>query len=270
MKPSITAVVITKNEEKMIVNCLTCLQWCDKIIVIDSGSDDRTVDLAEKQHAEVIKMSTLSFAELRNVAFSHLKTEWVVYIDADERVTPTLSQEILVQIETTKENALSFHRENMMYGKVFEHGGWDEWVTRVFRVSTFQKWVGDIHESPVFTGNAVQLHTPLLHFTHRNTIDGLKKTISWTPIEAKLLTSAQVPPVTLWTLLRKGVMEFLRRGIFKKGYKDGPEGMIESVVQGINRILVYIQVWENQQQPSLKEKYEQKEMEIAQLWKKTK
>lgn len=273
MKPTITAVVITKNEEKMIVNCLACLSWCEQIIVVDSGSDDHTVELAEQQNAQIIRASTsssqsLSFADLRNSVLPKLKTDWVVYIDTDERVSPTLSQEILVNIETSPANALAIHRENMMYGQVFTHGGWDEWVTRVFRVSTFEKWIGDIHESPTFTGDIARLHTSLLHLTHRNTVDGLNKTISWTPIEAKLLAEANVPPVTVWTLLRKGTMEFLRRAFFKKGYQDGQAGLIEAVVQGINRILVYIQVWELQQHPSLTAKYEEQELAISSAWKK--
>jgi glycosyltransferase involved in cell wall biosynthesis len=270
MKPTITAVIITKNEEKMIVNCLACLKWCDQLLVIDSGSDDRTIDLAEKHGAKVLKSKATSFAELRNAAMGHVKTDWMVYIDADERVTPLLSKEILVQVETTKENALALHRENMMYGKMFHYGGWNEWVIRVLRVDSFERWTGDIHESPVFDGNAVQLHTPLLHFTHRNTVDGLKKTIAWTPVEARLLAEANVAPVKLGTLFRKGVMEFIRRAYLQKGYKDGQPGLIEAVVQGINRILVYIQVWELQQVPSLPEKYEQTELEIVQLWKQEK
>lgn len=270
MKPSITAVVITKNEEKMIVNCLACLSWCDQILVVDNYSDDRTKELAEQQKAQVISEKNLSFAELRNKALAEVKTDWVIYVDADERITPVLSKEILVQVETTKENALTIHRENMMYGKVFRYGGWDEWVTRVFRMTAFQKWVGDIHESPIFNGNAVQLHSPLLHFTHRNTVDGLKKTMAWTPIEAKLLAEAGTSRVTLGTLVRKGVMEFFRRALFKRGYRDGQVGLIEAVVQGLNRILVYVQVWELQQKPPLAEKYQQKELEIVQLWKKEK
>jgi (heptosyl)LPS beta-1,4-glucosyltransferase len=270
MKPSITAVIITKNEEKMVANCLETLQWCDEILVIDSGSEDRTLSIVENYDVKVVKTRTLSFAATRNLALSEVKNDWLIYIDADERVTPQLSKEILVQVETTQANALIMNRQNMMYGKFFEYGGWNENVTRVFRRSALKKWVGDIHESPVFEGEAVMLHTPLLHLTHRNTVDGLQKTLSWTPLEAKLLYQANIPPVTVMTLLRKGFMEFFRRAVKKNGRKDGMEGWVEAIVQGINRILVYIQVWELQQKPSLEEKYQQKELEIAHLWKKEK
>jgi len=268
MKPSLAAIIITKNEEKMIANCLEALSWCDEIIVLDTGSEDRTLNIAESfDGVKIVVQKTQSFAEARNAALTETKSDWVLYIDADERIIPKLSKEILVQIETTSQNALAFHRQNMMYGKYFTYGGWSENVVRVFRKTNFGGWTGDIHESPVFEGEAVLLHTPLIHLTHRSTVEGLAKTISWTPIEARLLAEADTPPVKIMTLFRKGFMEFFRRGILKKGYKDGQEGLIEAVVQGINRMLVYIQVWELQQKTSLAEKYQKQELEIAELWK---
>jgi glycosyltransferase involved in cell wall biosynthesis len=268
MKPTITAVIITKNEEEMLANCIETVQWCDTVLVIDNGSEDKTVDIAEKMGATVKKVTTNSFADQRNVALQTVKTDWIFYIDADERVTPQLSQEILVQMETSNAGALTMIRQNMMYGKFFEHGGWSgEKVTRAFRTQSLKKWKGEIHESPEFEGEEVHLHLPLLHFTHRSTIDGLKKTISWTPREAKLLAEAGIAPITVVTIFRKGFMEFFRRAVLKQGSKDGMEGWIEAIIQGINRMLVYIQVWEMQQSPSLKEKYQAKEREILSQWK---
>jgi (heptosyl)LPS beta-1,4-glucosyltransferase len=268
MKPTLTAIIITKNEETMIANCIDTLGWCDEILVIDSGSTDATIGLAEKAGARVVETSAKSFAEIRNTAISEAKGEWLFYIDADERVMPQLAKEILVQMETNSAAALTLKRQNMMYGKFFEHGGWDnEKFTRVFRRTSFKGWKGDIHESSVFEGNAVELHTPLIHLTHRNTIDGLKKTIEWTPMEAKLLHDGNTPPVKLQTIFRKGIMEFFRRAFLKQGKKDGMEGLIEAVVQGINRMLVYIQVWELQQQPSLTQKYQNQEIAIQNSWK---
>jgi (heptosyl)LPS beta-1,4-glucosyltransferase len=271
MKPSIAAIIITKNEEGMIANCMGTLGWCDEVIVIDTGSSDHTVEVAKKLGAQVATSTSNSFAERRNAALKLTKADWLFYIDADERVTPVLSKEILVQIETTPHHALSLHRQNIMYGKPFLHGGWqNEHLNRVFRHSHFHGWKGEIHESSVFEGEAVALHDSLLHFTHRNTIDGLKKTIAWTPVEAQLLYQAGTPAVTPLTLVRKGVMEFVRRAIFQKGSQDGAEGWIEAMVQGINRILVYIQLWELQQKPSLSDKYHQEELKLVEQWKKEK
>lgn len=243
-KPQITAVVIAKNEAEMIAHCLDTLWWCQEVIVLDSGSTDETAKIAEKSGARVIGFSHQSMAKKRNEALKQVETEWVFYVDADERVTPTLAKEIMVQLEANQPVAMSMNRQNVHYGQIMHHGGWqNDWVTRVFKLDKFKGWTGKVHESAHFAGEAVRLHSPLIHLTHRDTLSGLKKTIAWTPIEAELLYEADVAPVKFKTILRKGVMEFFRRGLFKKGYKDGLVGWIEALVQGINRSLVYLQLY---------------------------
>lgn len=269
-KPTITGIIIAKNETKMIANCIETLRWCDQILVIDNGSTDSTDEIAKELGAKVVSFASNSFAQLRNKALNFVKTDWLFYIDADERVTPSLSQEILVHMETNSASAMSIIRENIFYGKKVSFGGWgDDLVTRVFKKDKFKNWYGDIHESPKYEGDAIVLHKGLIHLTHRSTIDGLKKSISWTPIEAELLFKSGVKPVTLSTLFRKTLMEFIRRGIIKKGYNDGMTGWIEAFIQAFNRLIIYIQVWEKQQQPLIEQQYQEKELEIAQAWKKT-
>jgi len=268
--PNITAVIITKNEELMLANCIETLRWCKDILVIDSDSSDQTLAIGERLGAKVITTRVQSFAERRNVALDHIKTDWLFYIDADERVAPQLAKEILVQIETTTAGALEMHRQNMMYGKYFLNGGWGkEFVQRIFRKQTLAGWKGEIHESPLYEGEIIRLHNSLFHLTHRSTIDGLHKTATWTPLEAKLLYDANIPLVTPFILLRKTAMEFIRRAFLWSGRKDGVEGYIEAGIQAMNRFLVYVQVWELQQQPTLTERYHDKEMDFMKMWKKT-
>lgn len=269
--PTITAVIIAKDESKMIANCIETLRWCDQILVIDNGSIDNTEEIAKELGAKVVSFASNNFSQLRNKAFSFVKTDWLFYVDADERVTPNLSKEILVHMETDSASALIVNRENVNYGQKMVAGGWqNDQLTRVFKRTALQNWHGIIHETAKYTGEAKQLHHPLIHLTHRNTIDGLVKTVNWTPMEAELLYKSGAKPVTLATLFRKGLMEFIRRAVFKKGYQDGMVGWIEAIIQGFNRVLVYIQVWELQQDPPIEEKYQQKELEIVDLWKKAK
>ncbi|MBU0578850.1 glycosyltransferase family 2 protein [Patescibacteria group bacterium] len=266
-RPSITAIILAKNEAEMIVNCINTLWWCNEILVIDCASSDETAKLAETAGARVVSFSHRSMAKTRNESLKRVKTNWVFYVDADERVTPTLAKEIMVQLETSCATALKISRQNVHYGKIMHHGGWEkDYVTRVFNKEYFQNWFGDIHESPKFKGKLLELQSPLIHLTHRNTIDGLTKTISWTPIEADLLAKAGSGSVRVRTILRKGIMEFVRRGIFKFGFRDGVEGWIEAMVQGINRMLVYIQLWEKQRKPSLEDTYQQIEQKILKMW----
>lgn len=269
MKQNITAIVIAKNEAAMIANCVESLCWCDEVLVVDNGSEDETAKIAESLDCRVVSFETNKFDLLRNKALQYVKTDWVIYIDADERVTPRLAQEILVHIETGSAAAFQIYRQNILYGHLVTHGGWDnDSVTRVFKVNSFKKWQGAIHESPTFDGQIIDLHSPLVHLTHRNTAENLMKSAEWTPIEAELLAKSGLPPITFITILKKGLMEFFRRAVLKKGYKDGLVGLIEALVQGLNRIMVYVQVWEFQQQPTLPELYQKQEVEIANLWKK--
>ena len=103
---SITAVIIAKNEESMIANCIDSLRWCSEILVIDNGSDDTTPHVAESLGARVVSYKTGSFAALRERAQKYVKTDWLFYIDADERVSPMLAKEISVHLETHTAQAL--------------------------------------------------------------------------------------------------------------------------------------------------------------------
>lgn len=266
---SISALIIAKNEALMIENCIKSVSWCDEVLVIDDGSTDETRDIAESLGATVISFKHDSFSRLREEALKRAKSAWIFYIDADERATPTLAKEIKVMMETSGASVLRVQRDNIYFGKKFTGGGWqDDWVERVFFKSALEGWFGEVHESPKYSGFVTDLHTKLIHFTHRDVVSGLVKSAAWTPIEAKELFKSGIPEVTFLTLMRKGCMEFFRRAFLKKGYSDGMEGMIEALIQGINRILVYIQVWELQQKPSISDKYKEKESEITGLWKK--
>ncbi len=266
-RPTISAVVIARDEEAMLANCLDTLKWCDEVIVVDNVSKDATRGIAEREGARVV-VAEGSFADLRNEALKYSQSDWIFYIDADERVTPALAEEIQHLIQQPTADAYKVNRNNVLYGSHLQHGGWgDDWVVRLFRRANLKRWAGKVHEHAEMEGETSELQEKLVHFTHRDVISGLLKTAQWTPIEADLLTEAsQTPRVTIGLIWRKTVMELIRRLIFKKGYADGAAGWIEAMVQAMNRMLVYIQVWERQQQPSLKDRYQQYEKSIVKLW----
>lgn len=266
-KLPITVVVLTKNEEQMIVNCIETVQWCQEIVVIDSQSTDSTAALAKRAGAIVYTTDKDSFAERRNYGLTKVRTPWVFYLDADERVTPDLMMEIKSAIRDGSINALRLHRHNYHYGKMMNYGGWEkDQLVRIFRTEALTTWSGKVHESAQFSGQEKLLKASLVHLTHRNMVEGLYKTISWTHDEAQLLFEAHHPPVTRFTLLRKTIMEFLRRAFFWHGKKDGMEGWIEAMVQAMNKFIVYEQLWELQQTPTLREKYQKLDEDIIRQW----
>ncbi len=266
-KQTISAVIITKDEEAMIANCLASLRFTDEIIVVDSGSSDNTVGIANREGTKIIQVTGGSFKDWRNAGMDASTMDWILYIDADERVTPKLADEIVKSIQFTSNAAYALARNNIHFGKWMEHGGWEEdKIVRLFKRSHLKKWSGDVHESASVEGVVGLLQEPLAHLTHRNIRDGLIKSYTWTDIEAKLLLDAGTKPVKPFTLVRKFLMEFIRRLIIKKGYKDGMEGWIESFQQAINRFFVYERLWELQQKPSLDERYQAIEKEIVRSW----
>lgn len=266
---SISAIIIAKNEEQMISNCIETLRWCDEVLVIDHGSDDRTAELAKHAGAKVFTVKSGSIIDLRNRGMKEATGEWLLYIDVDERVTPALMREIKRAIRVTDVAAYGFRRNNIHYGKWMQHGGWEkDIVIRLFRQSALHKWSGEIHEHAEFSGEHAVIHEPLVHLTHRNLMDGLQKSMEWTPLEAELMLQANHPHMSTLRLIKVTVMEFFTRFFVKKAWKDGIEGTIESLVQAMNRFFVYEQLWELQRKPKLEETYHKIEREITALWEK--
>lgn len=267
-KQSLTAVIIALNEAEMIGSCIDTLHWCSEIIVLDNGSTDDTVAIAKKKGAQIATTSKNSFAEIRNHALQYVKTEWVIYVDADERITPELAQEIISGIETNKADVFSFNRLNILLGTAMKHGGWEkDEVTRVFKKSMIGDWFGEVHESPRVLGKSVKLVNVLYHLTHRSIAANLQKTIVWTPIEAKLLVKALNYRVTPFTVLRKSILEFVRRGIIKSGYRDGEAGLVEALMQAVNVALIYLQIWEFQNKDVINNTYNKIDRQILESWK---
>lgn len=268
-RAKITAIIIAKNEEKMLAACLETLSWCDELLLIDCASTDQTVPIAEKHGARVIGFDHPSFAKIREKALESVTTDYLFYVDADERVTPALAKEILVHLENRDCLVMQINRENICYGKKFNFGSWQgDQVLRVFEKDSLKGWQGEIHECPVFSGHICQLNHQLVHLTHRSTKENLLKSANWTIKEATLLAkSDKTKKVGFFTILRKGIMEFYRQAFKYQGRKDGMPGLIEALMQAMNRIFVYIQVWELQQKPSLEDLYHSEEMKIKKLWK---
>lgn len=267
--PQVTAIIIARNEEKMIANCIETLRWCSEIIVLDTGSDDRTAELAERLGATVKKAKGTNFSDWRNEAAQGIKTEWVLYIDADERVTPALAKTIQGRMLRPDYDAYKILRNNIHYGKWLQYGGWgNDWLLRLFRTSKLKGWVGQVHEHAEIVGRIGEIEEPLVHLTHRSLFDGLRKSIEWTDVEARLFLQAGHPKIGPLRLIKVVLFDFLQRLIFKRAWKDGVEGVIEAMIQSMNRFLVYVRLWELQQKPSLPQRYERIEQEIEKQWKK--
>ena len=249
MKPSV--IIIAKNEEQMIEDCLKSVrQLADEIILVDSGSTDKTIEIAKKYSARIISLPTekLEFAKWRNAGLKAAKGDWVFYLDADERVTPELQKEIEKAIGDTKYVTYAIPRRNYYLGRKMHYGGaWPDYVKRLFFKEKLRYWERELHENPVFDGEMGRLKNPIVHITHRDLSLMVEKTREWSKIEAELLYKTGHPSVTWWRILRIMLSEFWLRGVKLQGWRDGTVGWIEIIFQMFSRFVTYGRLWELQQ-----------------------
>jgi glycosyltransferase involved in cell wall biosynthesis len=243
----ITAVVLTRNEEEMIADCLDSLTFCSEILVIDSQSTDMTVDIARRYKAKIIEDTTDDFSEKRNKGLHHAKNEWLLYVDADERVSPQLKMSIEHVVESEElKSGYEVTRRNFYLGN-------HEWPTTERFIRLFQKdklltWKGKLHESPQVKGDIGTLDGDLLHFTHRTLSGMLEKTISWSEVEAQLRYDSNHPKMTWWRFPRVMFRAFADSYVGQKGWKAGTAGVVESMYQSFSMFITYARLWEMQQE----------------------
>lgn len=247
MSKGISVIIITKNEEKNIGGCLESVKWTDEIIVVDSGSKDKTVDIAKKHGAKVVKHTGGGFSDWRNKGAREAKSEWLLYIDADERVTPGLRTEIESKLKDPRHSAYAIPRRNFILGKELKHGGqWPGYVKRLFKKSEFKGWTGELHEEPQFEGDLGHLKNSLIHQKHDNLSDMVAKTNKWSEIEAKLMYKAKHPPMNVPRFITAMFREFWLRMVRQMAFLDGPIGIIYALYQVFSRFVSYAKLWEMQ------------------------
>ncbi len=242
----ITSIVLTKNEEKNIEACLKTLMWTDEVLVIDDDSSDETVSLAKKLHAKVFKRQLLgNFAMQRNFGLEKAAHEWVLFIDADERVSETLALEIqsIIQNATAEECGFFLRREDTQWGKTLQHG--EQGDVKLLRLAKRDagKWTGMVHEIWCVEGSIGVLRNKLSHFPHQTLTEFLSDINFYTSLRAKELfekgKKANILTILLYT---KG--KFLQDYILKLGFLDGMQGFLVAVLMSLHSFLVRGKLWE--------------------------
>lgn len=226
----LSATVIALNEEKDLPRCLKSLQFCDEVIVVDSGSTDKTVEIAKKFGAKVIQEPWHGYGAQKNFAMQHAKNEWVLNLDADEAVTPELKEEILKEINSSNSAAGYFIARKTFYlGKWVRFGGWyPNHVTRLCRKSC-SKWTEPkVHEELKIEGEVRILKNPMLHFTFSDISDQLRTNLKYAKQGAEELYSKQ-KKANVFKLIFKPISKFFETYFFKLGMLDGLAGFIISV-----------------------------------------
>ncbi len=241
----ITAVILTKNEEKNIVDCIESVSFCDEIIVIDDFSTDLTVDVARKAGASVFQHALdHNFAQQRNYGLEKAKSEWILFMDADERVSKDLQNEIVYK--TTKDegiNGFFIKRDDIFHGKKLQFGETANIQLLRLAQKGKGKWKGAVHEMWHIEGKTSILESPLLHYPHQTINEFLAEINFYTDIRAKELYTKGVR-VAWYDIILYPKIKFIQNYFFKMGFRDGTEGMIMAVMMSFHSFLVRGKLWQ--------------------------
>lgn len=252
----ISVIIPTLNEETFLPGCLRSVSWADEVIVIDAGSKDKTRTIAKESGAKVISHKWSGFSVQKNIAAKIATGDWLLFVDADERVSQKLQKEIRMK-DLSRWNILKVPRKNYIYSHFLKHGGWfPDYQRRLVFRPDFIRWYGTLHENiEVKEERLGILEGHLIHFTHRGTDWALEKTKRYTFQQAVLFYKSNHPPVKLRHFIAAMGRAFWQRGIVKQGWKDGILGWIEIIYQTFNTFLIYLYLWEIQQKKSQSEQY---------------
>jgi glycosyltransferase involved in cell wall biosynthesis len=256
---NLSIIILAGNEEKMIVDCLKSCNWVNEIVLVAANSIDNTVNLAKKiiPNIKIIKTTdeyNKNFSKWRNLGFQNTTKEWLLYIDADERIPFLLKQEIIkkINIQNNKITHYAIPRANHFLGKRVKHGGsYPDYVKRLYLREKFKGYKGILHEEPIVSGDLRHLKLDLLHYTHRDLFSMVNKTLVWTDMEAKALYEDNHPPVVWWRFIRMMITKTWERLIKQKMWKDGTVGWISVIYETFDTFLIYARLWELQQSKKL-------------------
>ena len=255
----ISAIVLTKNEEKNIKECLEGLQWCDEILVIDDYSSDKTVQIARKLGAKVIKHSLDNdFSQQRNFAISQSRGDWIFFVDADERVSKELKDEIQKKVKEEKGIVgYFFPRIDFFLGRWLKHG--EIGSIRILRLAKRNSgyWKRRVDEKWEITGIIKTMKNPLLHFSHPSLTEFLESINKRSTLNAEEFYQEK-KAVRLWDWI-KPLAKFIQNYFLRMGFLDGIQGFIFALLMSFHSFLVRGKLYllvktERQINPSLSKK----------------
>ncbi len=244
--PRISAFVICRNEEQKIARCIESLRWCDEVLVIDSGSTDRTVEIAQTLGAKVIFNEWPGFLAQKRFGLAQCQSDWVLNVDSDEEVSPELAAEIrsVITSPRTTESGFELLRVVFYLGKWWRKGGWyPEYRLRVLRRSV-ASWGGeDPHEHAIVDGPTRRLQGELRHYTYDSIADQIRSLNNHSTVAAQSLHRRGVQSSAI-KILTRPLGRFVKFYLLKRGFLEGLPGLFVALMEAFYVFLKYFKLWE--------------------------
>jgi glycosyltransferase involved in cell wall biosynthesis len=233
----ISAIVLTKNEEKILDRCLKSLSWCGEIIVVDDGSTDRTLKVAQKYTAHIYSRKlNNNFSGQRNYGLGLAKGKWILFVDADEEVTPALQQEIKSQIGQEGVNGFYLKRKDFLFGRWLKYGETPK--VRLLRLARRGAgyWSREVDEIWEVKGPTKTLTNSLLHYHHQTLAGFLEALNERSTLNAEsFFKQGQRLNLKEWL---KPSAKFIQNYLFRLGFLDGIPGLLLAVLMSFHSFLV--------------------------------
>lgn len=241
---SVSVIVITLNEAENIQDCLKSVEWADEIVVVDAESVDGTAELSREFTQKVYVREWQGFSAAKNFALQNCTCEWVLWLDADERVTPELKAEMQQTVQSPKHVGYEMPRLANFLGRWIRHSGWyPGHVLRLFRRDTGSFNDALVHEGVALNGSVGRLQADLLHYTDRTLEHYFKKFNHYTSLAADQLHE-QNRTFRWHALLLRPPFMFFRMYILKRGFLDGLQGFMLALLSACYVFAKYAKLWE--------------------------
>jgi glycosyltransferase involved in cell wall biosynthesis len=245
--PTVACVVITKNEEANIQDCLKSVQWVDELIVVDAESRDRTLDLARDCGAKVFVRPWPGFGLQKNFGMAQALSDWILILDADERVTEELRGEVRTCLERWRPGApvaYRIPRRNFFYGAWVRGAGvYPDYQVRLFRRGLAQYNDVAVHENLIVNGEIGTVVGHLDHYTERRIQDHFKKFGLYTTLAAQ--EKAKTVRTVGWIdLVFRPLVVLVKTYVLKQGFRDGVNGLIVCVFASMYTFVKYAKLWD--------------------------
>lgn len=240
----ISVTIITLNEEQNIRACLESVQWADEILISDSGSADKTVQICKGYGANVFNDEWQGFGSQKNLIASRAKNNWVLNVDADERITPDLKAEIELVLNNGSCEGYNIPRKNFFGDKWIKHCGWyPDYNLRLYRKDKARFNERAVHEAVQIDGKVGCLKSPLKHYTYKNISDYLKRMDRYSTLAAEeMLKNGKTAGIA--DLILRPCFTFFKMLFLQKGFLEGYSGIVLSGLYSSYTFSKYAKLWE--------------------------